>query len=90
MSMDNKVDGILPITYSDIAPYVADANIPIDIFVPIIADFASYLNIIAATFAFLPVLITYSAIKRFCGKPILMENYEQDGEKALSARIYES
>lgn len=28
MAMENKVDGILSITYSDIAPYVADANIP--------------------------------------------------------------
>lgn len=37
----------------------------------IIADFASCLNIIAATFAFLPVLITYSAVKRFGGNPIL-------------------
>lgn len=36
-----------------------------------IADFASCLNIIAATFTFLPVLITYSAVKRFGGNPIL-------------------
>lgn len=28
MAKENKVDGILSITYSDIAPYVADANIP--------------------------------------------------------------
>ena len=37
----------------------------------LIADFASCLNIIAATFTFLPVLITYSAVKRFGGNPIL-------------------
>lgn len=36
-----------------------------------IADFAACLNIIAATFTFLPVLITYSAVKRFGGNPIL-------------------
>lgn len=28
MAKENQVDGILSITYSDIAPYVADANIP--------------------------------------------------------------
>lgn len=28
MAMENKVDGILAITYSDIAPYLADARIP--------------------------------------------------------------
>lgn len=28
MAKENKVDGIFSITYSDIAPYVADANIP--------------------------------------------------------------
>lgn len=37
----------------------------------LIADFAACLNIIAATFTFLPVLITYSAVKRFGGNPIL-------------------
>lgn len=37
----------------------------------IIADLAACLNIIAATFTFLPVLITYSAVKRFGGNPIL-------------------
>ena len=36
-----------------------------------VADFAACLNIIAATFTFLPVLITYSAVKRFGGNPIL-------------------
>lgn len=36
-----------------------------------IADFASFLNIVAATFSFLPVLITYSAVKRFGGNPVL-------------------
>lgn len=37
----------------------------------LIADFAACLNIIAATFTFLPVLIAYSAVKRFGGNPIL-------------------
>lgn len=37
----------------------------------LVADFAACLNIIAATFTFLPVLITYSAVKRFGGNPIL-------------------
>lgn len=36
-----------------------------------IAGFAAFLNVVASTFAFLPLLITYSAVKRFGGNPIL-------------------
>lgn len=36
-----------------------------------IQSFAQCLDVIACTFAFLPVLITYSAVKRFGGNPVL-------------------
>ena len=35
-----------------------------------VAGFASFLNVVASTFAFLPLLVTYSAVKRFGGNPI--------------------
>lgn len=38
---------------------------------PMIGDFSELLNVIAATFTFLPVLITWSAVKRFGGNPVL-------------------
>lgn len=37
----------------------------------IFSSLAACLDVIASTFAFLPVLITYSAVKRFGGNPIL-------------------
>ncbi len=36
----------------------------------IIAGFAAFLTVVASTFAFLPLLVTYSAVKRFGGNPI--------------------
>lgn len=36
----------------------------------IIAGFAAFLNVVASTFAFLPLLVTYSAVKRFGGNPV--------------------
>lgn len=36
----------------------------------ILAGFASFLTVVASTFAFLPLLVTYSAVKRFGGNPI--------------------
>lgn len=36
----------------------------------IIDGFAKFLNVVASTFAFLPLLVTYSAVKRFGGNPI--------------------
>lgn len=35
-----------------------------------IAGFAAFLNVVASTFAFLPLLVTYSAVKRFGGNPV--------------------
>lgn len=43
---------------------LADSN-------PLIKDIAEFLGLIATTFAFLPVLVMYSAVKRFGGNPIL-------------------
>jgi PTS system sucrose-specific IIC component len=37
----------------------------------LVRDFASFLNVIATTFKYLPVLVMYSATKRFGGNPIL-------------------
>lgn len=37
----------------------------------LVAGFASFLTVVASTFAFLPLLVTYSAVKRFGGNPIL-------------------
>lgn len=36
----------------------------------IAAGFAAFLNVVASTFAFLPLLVTYSAVKRFGGNPV--------------------
>lgn len=36
----------------------------------IVAGFAAFLNVVASTFAFLPLLVTYSAVKRFGGNPV--------------------
>ncbi len=36
----------------------------------VIAGFAAFLTVVASTFAFLPLLVTYSAVKRFGGNPI--------------------
>ncbi|MDU1910374.1 PTS transporter subunit EIIC [Fusobacterium sp.] len=36
----------------------------------VIAGFATFLTVVASTFAFLPLLVTYSAVKRFGGNPI--------------------
>ena len=38
---------------------------------PLIADIADFLRIIATTFDYLPILVMYSAVKRFGGNPIL-------------------
>lgn len=38
---------------------------------PFIADIADFLRIIATTFDYLPILVMYSAVKRFGGNPIL-------------------
>lgn len=38
---------------------------------PMWGDIAAMLNVIAATFTFLPVLIAWSAVKRFGGNPVL-------------------
>lgn len=38
---------------------------------PLINDFCEFLNIICATFGFLPLIIMYSAVKRFGGNPVL-------------------
>ena len=35
-----------------------------------IAGFVAFLNVVASTFAFLPLLVTYSAVKRFGGNPV--------------------
>lgn len=35
-----------------------------------IAGFAAFLNVVASTFAFLPLLVTYSAVKRFGGNSV--------------------
>lgn len=37
----------------------------------LVNDFCEFLNIICATFAFLPLIIMYSAVKRFGGNPVL-------------------
>lgn len=37
----------------------------------LVNDFCEFLNVICATFAFLPMLIMYSAVKRFGGNPVL-------------------
>ena len=42
-----------------------------DIFIPIIPDIAEFLAIMATTFNYLPILVMYSAVKRFGGNPIL-------------------
>lgn len=38
---------------------------------PLVNDFCEFLNVICSTFAFLPMIIMYSAVKRFGGSPIL-------------------
>ncbi len=38
---------------------------------PLINDFCEFLNVICATFTFLPLIIMYSAVKRFGGNPVL-------------------